>query len=146
MIDLDNRTDLAFDLEKLEAISERLTSQEVELIIADDTTMITVNTEHRGKEQLTDVLSFPMETPYTQESVFGFPLGSIMISDTLVKEKASYLGHTIQDEISLLFIHGLLHLLGYDHEVDDGEMRQREEKLIKEFDLPESLIVRTEEK
>jgi probable rRNA maturation factor len=48
------------------------------------------------------------------------------------------------EELSLLFIHGLLHLLGYDHETDDGEMRQKETELIRELGLPESLIVRTE--
>jgi probable rRNA maturation factor len=52
----------------------------------------------------------------------------------------------VQDELSLLFIHGMLHLLGYDHEVDNGEMRQKEATLIEAFALPNSLIIRTEEK
>ena len=47
--------------------------------------------------------------------------------------------------VTLLFIHGLLHLLGYDHEVDSGEMREKEEALIKQYHLPESLIVRTKQ-
>jgi probable rRNA maturation factor len=49
--------------------------------------------------------------------------------------------HT-ETRTNLLFIHGLLHLLGYDHEVDNGEHRQKEEELIKQFNLPSSLIVR----
>jgi len=59
-----------------------------------------------------------------------------------VKEKAAEYGHSQEDELALLFIHGMLHLAGYDHESDDGEMRARERELIEEFGLPESLIVR----
>jgi probable rRNA maturation factor len=72
------------------------------------------------------------------------PLGSIVISQDLVISKAEELGHAQEDEFTLLFIHGLLHLLGYDHEIDDGEMRKEEERLINTFNLPKSLIVRTQ--
>jgi probable rRNA maturation factor len=143
MIDLDNQTTLAVDLEALEMIAEALSSKEVELIITDDETIQELNAEHRGKDNATDVLSFPMEAPFTEQSIFGMPLGSIVIAESFVKEKAASLGHTDQDELSLLFIHGMLHLLGFDHENDDGEMRAREKELIEQFDLPKSLIVRT---
>jgi len=145
MIDLDNRTLLAVDLEALEKIAEALSSKEVELIITDDETIQKLNAEHRGKDNTTDVLSFPMEAPFTEQSIFGMPLGSIIIAESFVKEKASAFSHSTQDELSLLFIHGMLHLLGFDHENDDGEMRAREKELIEQFDLPKSLIVRTEE-
>ena len=145
MIDLDNQTTLAVDLYALEKIAQTLTTKEVELIITDDKTMQTLNAEHRGKDTTTDVLSFPMDAPFTEQSIFGMPLGSIIISESFVKEKAVLLKHSIQDELSLLFIHGMLHLLGFDHEIDNGEMRQREKELIEAFDLPNSLIVRTEE-
>ena len=145
MIDLDNQTTLAVDLVALEKIAETLSSKEVELVITDDKSMQALNSEHRGKESLTDVLSFPMDAPFTEQSIFGMPLGSIVIAASFVKEKAKSFGHTEQDELSLLFIHGMLHLLGFDHEVDEGEMRAREKELIEAFDLPKSLIVRTEE-
>jgi len=145
MIDLDNQTTLNFDLAPLEEIASTLSTKEVELIIVNDETMKALNSEHRNKETSTDVLSFPMDAPFTEQSIFGMPLGSIVISEVYVKAKAKELGHTIQDELSLLFIHGMLHLLGFDHEADSGEMRQREEALIAEFDLPKSLIVRTGE-
>ena len=145
MIDLDNQTTLAVDLEALEKIAQALSTKEVELIITDDATMQELNAEYRGKDSTTDVLSFPMEAPFTEQSIFGIPLGSIIIAESFVKEKAAEFGHSIQDELSLLFIHGMLHLLGFDHECDDGEMRMREKELIEQFDLPKSLIVRTEE-
>ncbi len=145
MIDLDNQTNLNIELSKLEKIATALTNREVELIITDDETMQSLNSEHRGKASSTDVLSFPLETPFTKQSIFDMPLGSIVISESYVVKKSQELGHTPQDELSLLFIHGMLHLLGFDHETDDGEMRAREKELIEQFDLPQSLIVRTEE-
>ena len=145
MIDLDNQTDLNIELSNLETIANALTNREVELIITDDETMQSLNSEHRGKASSTDVLSFPLETPFTEQSIFDMPLGSIVISQNYVVKKSQELGHTLQDELSLLFIHGMLHLLGFDHETDDGEMRAREKELIEQFDLPQSLIVRTEE-
>jgi probable rRNA maturation factor len=145
MIDLDNQTTLAVDLEALEKIADALSDKEIELIITDDATMQELNAEYRGKNNVTDVLSFPMEAPFTEQSIFGMPLGSIIIAESLVKNKAEEFGHSTQDELSLLFIHGMLHLLGFDHENDHGEMRMREKELIEAFGLPQSLIVRTEE-
>jgi len=144
MIDLDNQTTLAIDIDALEKIADTLSTKEVELIIVDNETMLALNTEHRGKESTTDVLSFPMDAPFTEQSIFGMPLGSIVIAESFVKKEAKALAHNEQDELSLLFIHGMLHLLGFDHEVDDGEMRAREKELIEQFGLPKSLILRTE--
>ncbi len=145
IIDLENQTSLPIDIDDLEKIAQSLTVKEIELIITDNETIQELNQEYREKNKPTDVLSFPMDAPFTEQSIFGMPLGSIVISADLVKEKADEFGHTIQDELSLLFIHGLLHLLGFDHETDDGEMRMREKEIIEAFDLPSSLIVRTTE-
>ncbi len=145
MIDLDNQTNLNVDLSKLEQIAKTLCSKEIELVIVDDEMMSSLNAEYRGKTSVTDVLSFPLLAPFTEQSIFGMPLGSIIIAASLVKEKAELFGHSEQEELTLLFIHGMLHLLGFDHESDDGEMRVREKELIKQFDLPKSLIVRTKE-
>ena len=144
MIDLDNQTTLEVNLDLLEEIAQALSTKEVELIITDDQTMQALNAEHREINTVTDVLSFPMDTPFTEQSIFGMPLGSIVIAASFVKDKAAHFGHSEQDELSLLFIHGMLHLLGFDHEVDSGEMRMREKELIEQFDLPKSLIVRME--
>jgi probable rRNA maturation factor len=85
------------------------------------------------------VLSFPLENN------FGGFIGSVVISYETAKRAADELGHGLDDEMRLLFIHGLLHLLGFDHEVDDGQMRARESEIVSLFGLPISLIVRNDE-
>jgi probable rRNA maturation factor len=144
IIDLDNQTSLNVDIDALEAIAQSLTNREIELIITDNESIRELNREYREKDKPTDVLSFPLETPFTEQSVFDIPLGTIVISADYVKEKANTYGHTEQDELKLLFIHGLLHLLGYDHETDEGEMRQKEREIIEQFGLPSSLIIRND--
>lgn len=143
MIDVNNQTDLTFSLSHLEDIASTLTSQEIELIIVSNTTMQEINLHHREIEKPTDVLSFPIETPFSHSTGVDMPLGSIVISATFVQQQSEALHHTIQEELSLLFIHGLLHLLGFDHETDSGQMREKEREMIQTFNLPTSLIVRT---
>lgn len=138
MIELDNRTTLTIDISLLQSISDTLTNKEIELIITSNSEIQSINAECRNINKPTDVLSFPYEEMPMS------PLGSIVISENFVKEKASELGHTVSDELALLFIHGLLHLLGYDHEVDSGEMREKEKDIIELFSLPKSLIVRNQ--
>ncbi len=138
MIELDNRTSLHIDESILNNIALKLTDKEIELIITDADEIKEINKQHRDIDASTDVLSFPYEDMPMS------PLGSIIISSWHVENISEELGHTKDDEIALLFIHGILHLLGYDHEVDHGEMRQEEEKLINEFNLPSSLIIRTQ--
>lgn len=144
IIELDNQTSLDVDIDALEKIAQSLTNREIELIITDNESIRELNREYREKDKPTDVLSFPLETPFTEQSIFDIPLGTIVISADLVKEKAKAYGHSEQDELKLLFIHGLLHLLGYDHETDHGEMRQKEREIIETFGLPSSLIIRND--
>lgn len=137
MIDFENQTNFKVDLVALEKIVSSLTEKDLELIIVDNKTIKEINFEYRQKDEATDVLSFPVDGDFTH-----LPLGTIIISVDFVEEKSKEYGHSFNDELNLLFIHGLLHLLGYDHEVDNGEHRQKEEELIKKFNLPSSLIVR----
>jgi probable rRNA maturation factor len=137
MIELDNRTEKNYNFARLEQIADTLTMQEIELILTDNDEITQINREFRNIDKATDVLSFPSD-PFP-----GAPLGSIVISVEKVEKLAKELGHTQEDEISLLFIHGMLHLLGFDHETDNGEMRKREAELVEQFNLPKSLIVRT---
>ena len=137
MIDLDNATEFEIDIISLEEIAETLTKKDIELLIVKNDEIRELNKEHRNIDKATDVLSFPMDFDFV-----NMPLGSIVISTDFVEEKAKEYGHSFNEELSLLFIHGLLHLLGYDHEVDNTEHRDKEEELIKKFNLPNTLIVR----
>ena len=137
MIDLDNGTGFEIDILILEKIANSLTQKDIELLIVKNDEIQKLNKEHRNIDKATDVLSFPIDFDMP-----NMPLGSIVISTDFVEEKAKEYGHTFNEEFSLLFIHGILHLLGYDHEVDNGEHRNKEEELIKEFNLPDSLIIR----
>ena len=138
MIELDNTTSLQINESFLNSIAITLSDKDIELLIVDKDEMQEINKKHRSVDSSTDVLSFPYEDmPFA-------PLGSIVISSWHVQNKAKELNHSNDDETSLLFIHGILHLLGYDHEIDAGQMREKEKNLIKKFNLPDSLIVRTQ--
>lgn len=137
MIDFENQTDLHLELSELEEIAHSVTNREIELIIVNNETIKNINFEYREKNEATDVLSFPFDGDFAH-----LPLGTIIISKDFVTEKAKEYNHSNNDEIKLLFIHGLLHLLGYDHEIDNGEHREKEEELINKYNLPSSLIVR----
>ncbi len=93
------------------------------------------------------MLSFPLDVSEGVDShilakQMKICLGSVVINYELAEQVAKKQGHSTQDEISLLFIHGFLHILGYDHEVDNGEQRALEQKIIESLGLKESLIVR----
>ena len=137
MIDIENNTSFEINTSVLEDITSSLTSKDIELLIVNNDEIQELNKEHRNIDKATDVLSFPLEFDMP-----NMPLGSIVISLDFVEEKSKEYGHTKEEEFSLLFIHGLLHLLGFDHEIDSGEHRTKEEELIKQFNLPNSLIVR----
>ena len=120
----------------LEQIADFLGAGDVELVFVNDDEMRKINREHRGIDKATDVLSFPYE------QVPGGLMGSVVISTDTANRVASELGHSIECEIALLFLHGILHILGYDHEIDDGQMRGKEKEVIEHFSLPDSLIIR----
>ncbi len=138
MLIIDNQSNTDFSTQKLEMIFEQLSQKDLELIFVDNKSIQKINYEFRNKNKPTDVLSFPLvDMPHS-------PLGSIVISVEKAISVSEELGHSLEDELCLLFIHGFLHVSGYDHESDDGQMREEEEKLIRRFDLPKSLILRTQ--
>ncbi len=141
MLNIENFTTLEVNKEHLKTIANLLTTREIDLTICYNHTIQRYNREYRGRDTPTDVLSFPLNSDLIEH----IPLGSIVISADYIIVNSKALGHSFNDELSLLFIHGILHLLGYDHERDSGEMRAKEEALIQKFNLPKSLIVRTEE-
>ncbi len=146
MLNIENLTQFTFDPKLLKAIAKSLTSREIDLTLCYNNTIQQYNKEYRQKDQPTDVLSFPIASDIIDFNNSAMPLGSIVISINYVIQKAEEFKHSEESELALLFIHGLLHILGYDHEKDSGEMRERERLIIDKFNLPKSLIVRTEEK
>lgn len=128
-----------FTLDLAEKIAKNLTDKHIELVIVDENAMSKINKTQRGIDKPTDVLSFALECV-----VKNLPLGSVVINANAVKAEAKARGHSEEAEFTLLFLHALLHLLGYDHENDEGQMREKERQIIEEFKLPQSLIVRNE--
>jgi probable rRNA maturation factor len=98
-----------------------------------------LNQRFRGKDNPTDVLSFP--APPLSVGRFA---GDVAISAEIAKENARRLGHSAADEIKVLTLHGVLHLAGYDHEHDAGEMARKERRLRKQLGLPTALIERND--
>lgn len=144
MLNIENLTDSAINIVLLKKIANSLTSQEIDVTVCYNNIIQQYNKEYRHQDKATDVLSFPIENDMLIANNH-IPLGSLVISIDYVRNKAKQYQHSDDDEMALLFIHGLLHLLGYDHETDTGEMREKEALIIKQFNLPNSLIVRTEE-
>jgi probable rRNA maturation factor len=145
MLNIENLTNFVVNAELLQSIGNSLTSREIDLTLCYNKSIRQYNKEYRQKDQATDVLSFPIENDIISKDNNFMPLGSIVISMDYVIEKAKLYKHSENSELALLFIHGLLHILGYDHEKDSGEMREKEALIIQSFNLPHSLIVRTEE-
>jgi probable rRNA maturation factor len=111
-------------------------SADVSVLITGSAEVRKLNRRFRRKDKATDVLSFP------RQNGAGEPAGDVAISAEIAAENALRYGHSPADELKILILHGMLHLAGYDHERDNGEMASRENALRKELHLPASLIGR----
>jgi probable rRNA maturation factor len=115
-------------------------SGQVDVLITSNDEVQSLNRRFRRKNKPTDVLSFP-----SLHAGNDFA-GDIAVSAEIARENAARLGHSLNDELKVLVLHGLLHLAGYDHEADHGEMARKEARLRKQLGLPESLIERAGER
>ena len=114
-----------------------LRGDSVAVRLINDAEMKRLNATFRGKNRSTDVLSFPAEEPQGKpgslarqvRKVRGKFLGDIAISPKIARRNSRSLGRTLPHELQVLILHGLLHLLGYDHETDRGEMERIEMRL-----------------
>src|SRR5271165_7539397 len=107
---------------------------DVVIFVTANEEMQKLNREYRRKNEPTDVLTFPSQSPKL--------LGDIAISVEIAAANAAELGHSTETEVKILILHGLLHLAGYDHESDNGDMQARETELRQQFKLPTGLIER----
>ena len=109
----------------------RAGAAELSLVLVSDRRMRALNRRYRQKDRPTDVLAFPLrEGRFSQFR--GKLLGDVVISMPTAKRQAAALSHSLHDEVSRLLVHGVLHLLGYDHErsVRDASVMTRKEKTI----------------
>ncbi|MBZ5615547.1 MAG: rRNA maturation RNase YbeY [Acidobacteriia bacterium] len=109
----------------------------VDVLLTSSAEMKSLNRRFRGKDKPTDVLAFPAE-PAAQEQFAG----EIAISVEIAAQNAWALGHSPAEEVKILVLHGILHLRGYDHECDNGQMAKREKRLRAKLHLPLGLIER----
>jgi probable rRNA maturation factor len=104
-------------------------SGELALVLSGERFVRRLNREYRGKDRPTDVLSFP-------GAGSGEGLGDVVISVPTAERNARRLGRTLSQELDVLALHGLLHVLGHDHETDDGEMDRLEGRLRRRLGVP----------
>lgn len=109
----------------------------VNVLLTSSAEMRSLNRRFRGKDAATDVLSFPTESSGQKQFA-----GEIAISAEIAAQNARLLGHSPAQEIKILVAHGILHLRGYDHECDNGQMARREKQLRAKLHLPLGLVER----
>ena len=109
----------------------------VNVLLTSSAEMKSLNRRFRGKDGPTDVLSFPTESGGQKQFA-----GEIAISAEIAAHNARLLGHSPAQEVKILVTHGILHLRGFDHECDNGQMARRERQLRAKLHLPIALIER----
>jgi probable rRNA maturation factor len=131
----------------VDAVPRRATGA-VTVALVSDGALRRLNRTFRGIDRATDVLSFPQDRPDApalrpQGKATGRrPLGDIAIALGVARRQARRHGHSLQTELRVLALHGVLHLLGYDHQADRGRMQRVEERLRRKAGLPSGLIAR----
>jgi probable rRNA maturation factor len=112
----------------------------INVLVTNSRELQSLNLRFRGKDKPTDVLSFPAPPPaYSQAKKVA---GDLAISAEIARENARRLGHSVAAEIKILALHGILHLAGFDHERDHGEMVREENRLRRQLKLESGLIER----
>jgi probable rRNA maturation factor len=112
---------------------------DVSVVFVSDARMRGLNQRYRGQGGPTDVLSFPADPSHR---VVGDALGDIVIAVGVARRQAREAGHSFTAETRVLALHGLLHLMGYDHDSDTGQMARVEARLRRAGGLREGLIAR----
>jgi probable rRNA maturation factor len=133
----------------LSAHAPRAARGEVGIALVSDARMRVLNRTYRGQDRATDVLSFPTREAAPRRGVRrsgaaagGESLGDIVIATGVARRQARDAGHPTATELKVLALHGLLHLLGYDHERDAGAMARAEQRWLRRAGLPQGLIAR----
>jgi probable rRNA maturation factor len=115
----------------------------VSILLTNDDRIQELNREFRGKNSPTDVLSFPAVAWEFEGNHKTKTAGDLAISLETAARQAASLGHSLATEVRVLILHGALHLAGYDHETDSGEMARKELRLRRQLGLSSGLIERS---
>jgi probable rRNA maturation factor len=113
----------------------------VNVLVTSSAAMHSLNSRFRNKDKPTDVLSFPSNSSGAPGNSFA---GEIAVSGDIAKQNSARLGHSAALEVKILVLHGILHLAGFDHERDNGEMARKEASLRQALRLPSALIERSD--
>jgi probable rRNA maturation factor len=129
----------------LASVAPARASGEVGIALVSDARIRALNRRYRRKDRATDVLSFPMDRPAANGGPPSASLGDIVIATGVARRQAGDVGHSYQTELRVLALHGLLHLLGYDHDDrgDRGRMARAEARLRRRGGLAAGLIERS---
>jgi probable rRNA maturation factor len=114
----------------------------VNVLVTSSAELKSLNRQFRGADKATDVLSFP-SLPGERVEIRRVA-GEVAISADIARENAGRLGHSVADEVKILVLHGILHLAGFDHERDNGQMARKESRLRRQLKLEAGLIERTQ--
>lgn len=115
------------------------------VLVTGSATLRSLNLQFRHRDKATDVLSFPSLLPSASKPRHKAALaGEIAISAEVAAQNAGRLGHSVAEEVKILALHGILHLAGFDHERDNGQMARKEAKLRRALGLPVALIERAQ--
>jgi probable rRNA maturation factor len=114
----------------------------VNVLVTNSSELRALNRRFRRADKTTDVLSFP--SPQGERGKAGRVAGDVAISADIARENAARLGHPVADEVKILSLHGMLHLAGFDHERDNGEMARKEIRLRRQLKLETGLIERAQ--
>ncbi len=116
----------------------------VNVLVTTSIAVRALNRRFRRKDKATDVLSFPAEGLPKAHQRRPRLAGDVAISADIAAQNATRLGHSPALEVKILTLHGILHLAGFDHERDNGEMARKEARLRGTLGLPSALIERTQ--
>ena len=116
----------------------------VHVLVTSNAAMRALNLRFRGKNKPTDVLSFPSGPKFERPRKGTRLAGELAISAEIAARNSVQLGHSLASEVKVLVLHGILHLAGFDHERDNGQMARKEAALRRMLRLPETLTERAQ--
>jgi len=150
-VEINNESGMAADEDALRELAQYVIGQmethplaDLSMLLVDEAHMTNLHEKWMEEPGPTDVLSFPSMASPSKSRQQASLAGDVAISADIARQNSHQLGHAAVEEIKILALHGILHLAGFDHERDNGEMARKELKLRRELGLPAALIERAQ--